>query len=598
MLAAERLLRTLVRTVVLGLALLPALMYGLAVVLEVVHRVEYDAVIQSRRLSDFIALNPDGWLYLSERLRDQVSEFRHEDTRTLITTPDGDVIARMGEVCRWLCVTRSADLLDYGHPVGRLSVSQDMSGVLTRWVAAVLVSLALASLVLVLFERKLMGPLLASRRLNQQLRVLDPLTGLPNRRFVLEQLDLKLAAAIEHQAFGALVLIDVDQFNVVNDTEGHVLGDQVLHELAQRLLTATAPGDVVARFGGDEFVVVLQDLGSDASAAASKAEQWADALHYKLGLPYALAHQRHALHLTVSLGVALFGGRTGLTSDLIKEAEMALYEAKRGGRNTVRFFNAGIQSELESRAALIAALRRSIDLNEFELYYQPQCNERWEIIGAEALVRWHPHNGEVVSPGDFVSVAEESGLILPIGGLVMQKACLQIKAWEHTAWSEVPIAVNVSARQFEQADFVDQLRTILHLTGANPARLKLEVTESMVIRNLDAVVERMHQLRAMGVRFALDDFGTGYSSLSVIKRLPLQQIKIDQAFVRHVVTDPNDYAIVRAIIALAQALGLEVLAEGVESEEQREFLYSFGCRQYQGYLFGRPEPAEEWAAHR
>lgn len=591
----DLLVRVLARVVIIGLALLPAVIYGLVALLEVEHKVEYDTAIQSRRISDFIALNPDSWHYLSERVRDQLAELRHADTRTVVMSTGGDLVARVGDSCRFFCLTEEANLLDYGNVVGRLSVTQNVSGVLLNIGLVSAALLVLGVIVLLFFERYLLAPLVTSNQVNQALRVQDALTRLPNRRYLLDQLEVKLAANSSSEEYGALIMLDIDQFNVINDTEGHLLGDRLLVELANRLAGAVRQGETVARVGGDEFVVVLERLGKDSQEAAQRAERVAVSIRHKLGLPYAFAPKGQVLHVTVSMGVALYGGKEGVAPDLVKEAEIALYEAKRCGRNAVRFFNAGIQAELETRTSVEAALRRGIDNDEFELYYQPQCDDQWQIIGAEALVRWHPQGGGLITPGQFVAVAEESGLILPIGTLILQKACLQIKAWEKTAWSGIQVAVNVSARQFEQNDFVDQLKTILHLTGANPSRLKLEVTESMVINNFEETIERMHALQSLGVSFSLDDFGTGYSSLYVLKRLPLQQIKIDQSFVSNVVSDPNDYAIVRAIIALGQSLGLEVLAEGVETEEQREFLLSFGCRQYQGYLFGRPEPVGEWA---
>jgi diguanylate cyclase (GGDEF)-like protein/PAS domain S-box-containing protein len=424
----------------------------------------------------------------------------------------------------------------------------------------------------------------------------DALTRLPNRRLLMDRLGHALIASQRSREFGALLILDLDHFKTLNDTQGHDVGDQLLVEVAQRLTANVRQQDTVSRLGGDEFVVMLEGLGEDEPLAARQAEMVAEKVRCALNRPYLLNAREAKFHSTTSIGLTLFRGQEASVDMLLKQADVALYQAKGAGRNLVRFFNPTMQAAIDSRMAMEAALRQALDKNEFRLYYQPQVNQHGDVIGAEALLRWLPANRDPVDPEEFIPLAEETGLILPIGKWVLDTACDQLKAWESDPRTQsLQMSVNVSARQFHQPDFVDTVRHSLVASGINPARLKLELTESVVLENVDAVVNRMQQLTALGVSFCLDDFGTGYSSLSYLKRLPLDQVKIDQSFVRDVTEDQNDAAIVLAIMAMSQSLGLQVIAEGVETQAQRDFLLKNECLAYQGFLFCKPIPIEEWA---
>jgi diguanylate cyclase (GGDEF)-like protein/PAS domain S-box-containing protein len=438
------------------------------------------------------------------------------------------------------------------------------------------------------------------KQVEQQIRDLayfDVLTQLPNRRMLMDRLSHALAASDRSQAYGALMILDLDHFKTLNDTQGHDVGDRLLVEVSRRLIANVRQQDSVSRLGGDEFVVLLEGLGPDEAHAASQAETIAEKVRFALNQPYALDVGGTTFHSTTSIGLALFRGQGASTEMLLKQADVALYQAKDGGRNLVRFFNPAMQAAIDSRMVMEAALRQALDKGEFRLYYQPQVDQDGGLIGAEALLRWLPANPGMVYPAEFIPLAEETGLILPIGKWVLDTACAQLKAWERDPRTQsLQMSVNVSARQFHQPDFVETVQQSLASSGINPSRLKLELTESVVLDNVDAVIRQMQQLNALGVSFCLDDFGTGYSSLSYLKRLPLDQVKIDQSFVRDVTVDPNDAAIVRAIMALSRSLGLQVIAEGVETQAQRDFLLANDCRAYQGMLFCRPIPIEEWAS--
>lgn len=436
------------------------------------------------------------------------------------------------------------------------------------------------------------------KQVERQIRDLayfDALTRLPNRRLLMDRLGHALIASDRSREFGALMILDLDHFKTLNDTQGHDVGDRLLVEVARRLTANVRQQDSVCRLGGDEFVVLLEDLGPDEQHAATQAEIIAEKVRFALNQPYSLNVNGSKFHSTTSIGLTLFRGQEASVDMLLKQADVALYQAKDAGRNLVRFFNPAMQAAIDSRMAMEGALRQALDKGEFRLYYQPQVNQDGDLIGAEALLRWLPANREMVSPAEFVPLAEETGLVLPIGQWVLGTACAQLKAWERDPRTQsLQMSVNVSARQFHQPDFVDTVQFILVSSGINPARLKLELTESVVLENVDAVVSRMQQLNALGVSFCLDDFGTGYSSLSYLKRLPLDQVKIDQSFVRDVTEDPNDAAIVRAIMAMSRSLGLQVVAEGVETQAQRDFLLQNDCKAYQGFLFCEPVPIEAW----
>jgi diguanylate cyclase (GGDEF)-like protein/PAS domain S-box-containing protein len=428
----------------------------------------------------------------------------------------------------------------------------------------------------------------------RQLAYFDPLTGLPNRRLLMDRLRQAMKISQRGREFGALLMLDLDHFKVLNDTQGHDAGDRLLTEVAHRLTANVRQEDTVSRLGGDEYVVVAEGLGTEEEAAARQAEMIAEKVRQALGQPYFLSDSTQSHHSTPSIGVTLFHGQDISIDVLLKQADVALYQAKNAGRNAIRFFNPDMQHAIESRSVMENALRRSLQQNELKLYYQPQADWQGNWIGAEVLLRWLPLNEEPIPPARFIPMAEETGLILPIGAWVLEQACAQLKRWEaNPLTSTLTIAVNVSARQFHQPDFVEQVWDHIKRAGVNPRQLKLELTESVVLDRIDEVVRRMQQLKALGVGFSLDDFGTGFSSLSYLKQLPLDQVKIDQSFVRDIIHDPNDAAIVRAILAMCQSLGLQVIAEGVETEEQRFFLHQHGCENYQGYLFARPGPVED-----
>jgi diguanylate cyclase (GGDEF)-like protein/PAS domain S-box-containing protein len=417
----------------------------------------------------------------------------------------------------------------------------------------------------------------------------DPLTGLPNRTLLMDRLRQAMAASDRADKHGALLFIDLDNFKSLNDTQGHDVGDLLLKQVAERLKQCVREGDTVARLGGDEFVVVLANLSGDVSDAAIDTETVASKIIATLNLVYRFGTASH--HSTASMGATLFKGSKTSTDDLIKQTDLTMYKAKDAGRNTFRFFNPAMELALKERAALESDLRMAVDKHQFLLHYQVQVTDSDQVTGAEVLLRWqHPQRG-MVSPADFIPMAESTGLILPLGHWVLETACSQLALWaSQPAMAHLTVVVNVSAHQFRQSDFVDQVLQVLASTGANPQRLKLELTESMLVDNMAAIIETMITLKGHGIGFSLDDFGTGYSSLSYLKRLPLDQLKIDRSFVRDVLDDHNDAAIARTIVALSQGLGLGVIAEGVETLAQRDFLAAAGCHAYQGYFFSRPLP--------
>ncbi len=427
----------------------------------------------------------------------------------------------------------------------------------------------------------------------------DHLTHLPNRRLMMDRLAQAMAGCGRGPRQGALMLIDLDDFKTLNDTQGHAVGDELLREMAARLQASIRDGDTVARLGGDEFVVILKDL-DEGPAGAVQAEAVAGKLQAWLRQPCLLADpnaggERRPYHCTASIGICLFGGQPVAADELLKRADTAMYRAKAAGRDTLRFFDPEMQTSVAARAALEVALRKAITGEQFLLHYQPQVDADGRLTGAEVLLRWrHPERG-LVPPGEFIPLAEESGLILPIGHWVLQLACQQLALWaRHPATAGLSLAVNVSARQLSLPNLVEQVLALLDQTGAPAGRLKLELTESILLDNTSDIVAKMAALKARGVSFSLDDFGTGYSSLAYLKRLPLDQLKIDKSFVRDVLDDPNDAAIARTIVALGHSLGLSVIAEGVENAAQRDFLASQGCHHYQGFHFSRPLPLAEF----
>jgi diguanylate cyclase (GGDEF)-like protein/PAS domain S-box-containing protein len=426
----------------------------------------------------------------------------------------------------------------------------------------------------------------------------DSLTHLANRRMLLDRLKRAFAASKRNGNDGALLFLDIDHFKTLNDSLGHAVGDLLLQQVAARLTECLRESDTVARvarLGGDEFVVMLEDLSSHPVEAAGQAEVVGQKILTTLNQPYQLA--THEYHCTVSIGVALFGDHEDSQDDLLKHADIAMYQAKKAGRNTMRFFDPHMQDAINTRADLDRELRKAIDKQQFELYYQIQVDHLNSPLGAEALIRWiHPERG-IISPFHFISLAEETGLILPIGQWVLDTACAQIKSWQTNELArDLTISINVSARQFYQTNFVVQVQTAVQRYAINPSQLKLELTESMLLENIEDTIATMTALKEIGIRFSLDDFGTGYSSLQYLKRLPLTQLKIDQSFVRDIVSDSSDKAIVRTIIAMAKSMEVEVIAEGVEARDQQQLLLNIGCKNYQGYLFGRPVPIDMFEA--
>ncbi|MGA9666697.1 MAG: EAL domain-containing protein, partial [Gallionella sp.] len=427
----------------------------------------------------------------------------------------------------------------------------------------------------------------------EQLAFYDPLTGLPNRRLLLDRLQHTFAASARHHDHCAVLFIDLDNFKSLNDTKGHNIGDLLLIEVANRLQACLRHEDTAARLGGDEFIVILEKLSEDIQQAAAQTEAAGEKLLAVISQPYSL--KGYEYHSSASIGISLFRNQEITVDELLKRADTAMYQAKSAGRNTLRFYDPAVQMVLEARTTLENDLHRALAENQFILYYQMQVYNTVHILGAEVLIRWqHPQRG-LVSPLEFIPLAEETGLILPIGQWVLETACAQLKAWEADGLTrDLQLAVNVSARQFHQPNFVEQVCQTLRSHALNPDRLKFELTESLVLDNIDDTIVKMQALRKVGVRFSIDDFGTGYSSLSYLTQLPLDQLKIDQSFVRNIGVKHSDAVIVQTIIGMADNLGLKVIAEGVETEDQRTFLEQHGCTLCQGYLFGRPVPIEEF----
>lgn len=416
----------------------------------------------------------------------------------------------------------------------------------------------------------------------------DPVTGLPNRTLLTDRLKQALIGSERANSHGALLFIDLDKFKLVNETLGHNIGDALLGQVAQRLTHTAREGDTVAHLGGDDFVVILGNLGHPIKEAAVSAERMAERMMHALSKPYVLGALQHSA--TACMGVTLFHGTAIPGESYMKQSELAMYQAKAEGRGVIRFFDTAMEVAVKARASIESDLRTALDQQQLVLHFQPQvAGPEAHMVGAEVLVRWnHPVRG-LVSPTEFIPMAEDSGLIVPMGRWILESACRQLARWANQpALSRLTLAVNVSARQMSHPDFIEHVRTALRLSGADPFLLKLELTESVLVNQLEEVIKKMHTIKELGVRFSLDDFGTGYSSLSYLKRLPLDQLKIDQSFVRDVLSDPNDAAIVRTVIAFGNSLGLEVIAEGVETASQRDILAQMGCYSYQGYYFSRP----------
>ncbi len=421
----------------------------------------------------------------------------------------------------------------------------------------------------------------------------DPLTHLPNRRLLLDRLHVAMAQSARSRHCGALMFLDLDHFKVLNDTKGHEYGDKMLIEVARRISVCVRDVDSVARFGGDEFVVLLEGLSANADDASIQASVIAEKIRASLSQTYHVADYAH--ESSSSIGVVLFNGAEIEAEELFKRADLAMYQSKDGGRNLVRFFEPAMQAVLEARTLMERALRQALANGELELYYQVQTNQANTLLGAEVLLRWNSPVLGMVSPAQFIPLAEQSKLIIPIGCWVLESACARLKAWEaHPVLSLMHLAVNVSPVQFHQPDFVQQVKAILAASGANPARLELELTENLVLEDVEEAILKMSELNRIGVHFSMDDFGTGYSSLQYIKRLPISQLKIDQSFVRDILTDPGDAMMVQTIVGMARNFGYQVIAEGVEEQAQIPSLIELGCSTFQGYLFGRPVALAEF----
>lgn len=421
----------------------------------------------------------------------------------------------------------------------------------------------------------------------------DSLTELPNRRMLQDRLQHTLASSSRNRRHGAILFMDLDNFKELNDTKGHDVGDMLLVEIARRLQACVRGNDTVSRLGGDEFVVVLNDLNEGKQQAAVQAEVIAEEMRESINQSVDLRGFNY--QSSSSIGISMFQGDDVSAEDLLKRADTAMYQAKQSGRNAIHFFDPATHAAMEARIVLEADLRTAIAEDQFKLFYQMQVDNTGSIIGAEALLRWqHPQQG-LISPDDFIPLAEENGLILPIGHWVLETACAQLKAWETVASARhLQLAINVSARQFHHPDFVQQVCTALEKTAIDPSKLKLEFTESLMLDNVSGTIIKMRMLKKMGISFCMNDFGTGYSSLAYLTQLLLDQIKVDKSFVRNIGLKPSDDVIVQTIIGMAKNLGMDVVAVGVETMEQRDFLFDSGCFSFQGYLFGWAVPLEEF----
>ena len=427
----------------------------------------------------------------------------------------------------------------------------------------------------------------------EQLAYYDPLTNLPNRRLFLDRLTQEQAAEKRHQQTGAVLFLDLDNFKTLNDALGHRAGDALLQQVGVRMLAQLRKEDTIARLGGDEFVVLLKELDHAPQSAARQAQLVAEKIQAALCLPYQI--DRHEHFITTSIGISLFPENNDSPEAILKQADTAMYKAKEAGRNTIRFFHPSMQVAADARLALEKDLRQALQQKQLSLHYQPQLDINGRIIGAEALLRWqHPDKGQI-SPGRFIPVAEETGLIIPLGKWIVESACQQLKNWQDQGLIDgFHLAVNVSPRQFRQLDFVTLVRNSMQTANIQSRHLTLELTETVVIDNIEDTIEKMQALKAIGVSFSMDDFGTGYSSLAYLRQLPLDQLKIDQTFVQEISNDAQDEIIVETIISMGRLLGLEVIAEGVETADQQQFLARKGCFMYQGYYFGRPVSAQQF----
>ncbi|PHS72802.1 MAG: GGDEF domain-containing protein [Cycloclasticus sp.] len=424
-----------------------------------------------------------------------------------------------------------------------------------------------------------------------QLATEDSLTGLVNRHVLLTRMDHALKAHKRNRKTGALLFIDLDHFKRINDTLGHNIGDALLRQVSERLPNCVRESDTVARFGGDEFVVMLEGLSDEKVTAAAQAESIGEKILEALNKPYILNNRDYTN--TPSIGIALFFP-DDVASNILQQADIAMYQAKQSGRNAIRFFDPAMQKSIDIRISIETGLKSALANNEMELHYQLQFNNTKRAIGAEALLRWKRPKLGLIPPLEYIPIAEETGLIIPIGQWVLETACVQIKAWQDNPLTkDIVIAVNVSAVQLDQNDYVENVLNAIKRHDIKPNLLKLELTESMLLADIEAIIDKMTQLKQNGISFSLDDFGTGFSSLQYLKRLPIDQLKIDQSFVRDIEHDEQDRSIVQTIIAMAKGLNLDVIAEGVETDTQLQKLLEYGCESFQGYLFAKPMPIKD-----
>ncbi len=425
----------------------------------------------------------------------------------------------------------------------------------------------------------------------QRLAFYDPLTGLANRLLLRDRLKQAMIISKRNGIEGALLFIDLDNFKTLNDTQGHDVGDLLLKQVAQRLESCVRRCDTVARFGGDEFVIILEELSNQ----RDDAEEQAGIIGLKILAAFNDDYQlnSNSYQCTPSIGITLFNGYEKSIDDPMKQADIAMYQAKESGRNKICFFNSQMQINIHARIELEKELHTALEENQFRLFYQSQVRNTGEVVGAEALIRWqHPQRG-LLLPVEFILLAEKSELIISIDLWVLKQACIQLKLWENqTNTQSLKLSVNISAKHFAQENFVNQVIEIIHFYSVRAEKLKIEIVESLLIENIEESIDKMNELRAIGVRFSIDDFGTGYSSLSYLTRLPLDQLKIDKSFIRHIGHQPFNGVIVQTVIGMAESLGIEVIAEGVETEMQRAFLEENRCYLYQGYLFSKPVPIE------
>lgn len=489
-----------------------------------------------------------------------------------------------------------------GEVMGGISVNIPLKALQTE---AVLQGNKLSLWHFTIWALGILGLLIAWRLLGTQqqemhhLAMHDELTGLPNRTLFMDRLQQRLETAKRHQHTGAILFLDMDHFKNINDSLGHDVGDQLLKQVSERQTILLSEEDTVARLGGDEFVILLAELNSDANLAVSEAQEVAEKLCDTLSQPYHVGSK--ILHTSPSIGISIFTQKSISADQVLKQADAAMYKAKDSGRNNYQFFLPEMQKIVEERLELENALREAISSDQLELYYQQKCTAKrnaCEIVGAEALLRWnHPERG-MVPPNEFIPLAEERGLIVELGNWVLREVCQQISAWEpyFAGWARGRISINISPRQFKQKDFVQQVMDIINEGNVDPHRLEFELTESLLVDDIEDVSTKMQMLREFGINFSIDDFGTGYSSLSYLKRLPANTIKIDRSFVKDIGVDQNDDAIVETILAMAWRLGFNTVAEGVETREHLAFLQARQCDAYQGYLYSKPISAEDFEA--